>query len=206
MFDNYRYVGRHREQAASSLTARALTTAVAATALSLTSVGVAGAAPADAWDQLAQCESGGNWAINTGNGYYGGLQFSPTTWRAFGGEGMPHNASRAEQIRVAERTLAAQGWGAWPACSRKLGLRGDPPRQAAQEAPRETRETTREVARETREAPRHRASSGDYTVKPGDTLGSIAAAHGTNWRALFGKNRDVVENPNLIFAGETLDI
>jgi LysM repeat protein len=75
------------------------------------------------WDRLAQCESGGNWGINTGNGYSGGLQFSAGTWRANGGSGSAHNASRAEQIRVAERVRASQGWGAWPACSSKLGLR-----------------------------------------------------------------------------------
>ena len=75
------------------------------------------------WDRLAQCESGGNWGINTGNGYSGGLQFTPGTWRANGGGGSAHNASRAEQIRVAERVRASQGWGAWPACSAKLGLR-----------------------------------------------------------------------------------
>jgi resuscitation-promoting factor RpfA len=84
------------------------------------------AAPVSTWDALAQCESTGNWSINSGNGYYGGLQFSPSTWRAFGGSGMPHQASKAEQIRVAENTLAAQGWGAWPACSAKLGLYGTP--------------------------------------------------------------------------------
>jgi LysM repeat protein len=83
------------------------------------------AAPAGGgvWDRLAQCESGGNWGINTGNGYSGGLQFSPGTWAANGGTGSAHNASRAEQIRVAERVRASQGWGAWPACSSKLGLR-----------------------------------------------------------------------------------
>ena len=75
------------------------------------------------WDRLAQCESGGNWGINTGNGYSGGLQFSPGTWAAHGGSGSAANASRAEQIRVAERVRASQGWGAWPACSSKLGLR-----------------------------------------------------------------------------------
>jgi resuscitation-promoting factor RpfB len=75
------------------------------------------------WDKLAQCESGGNWSINTGNGYYGGLQFSLSTWRAHGGSGMPHNASREEQIRIAKKVQASQGWGAWPACSAKLGLR-----------------------------------------------------------------------------------
>ena len=75
------------------------------------------------WDRLAQCESGGNWSINTGNGYSGGLQFAAGTWRANGGTGSAHTASRADQIRVAERVRATQGWGAWPACSAKLGLR-----------------------------------------------------------------------------------
>jgi len=75
------------------------------------------------WDKLAQCESGGNWSINTGNGYYGGLQFSLSTWRAYGGSGMPHEASREEQIRIAKKVQASDGWGAWPACTSKLGLR-----------------------------------------------------------------------------------
>jgi uncharacterized protein YabE (DUF348 family) len=75
------------------------------------------------WDKLAQCESGGNWSINTGNGYYGGLQFSLSTWRAYGGSGMPHEASREEQIRIAKKVQASDGWGAWPACTAKLGLR-----------------------------------------------------------------------------------
>jgi LysM repeat protein len=75
------------------------------------------------WDRLAQCESGGNWSISTGNGYYGGLQFSQGSWSAAGGTGNPANASREEQIRVAQNLQAQQGWGAWPACSRALGLR-----------------------------------------------------------------------------------
>jgi LysM repeat protein len=85
----------------------------------------ASAAPASGsvWDQLAQCESGGNWGTNTGNGYSGGLQFAQGTWAANGGSGSAHNASREEQIQVAERVRASQGWGAWPACSSKLGLR-----------------------------------------------------------------------------------
>ena len=77
----------------------------------------AGAANADVnWDAVAACESGGNWAINTGNGYYGGLQFTPGTWSANGGSGMPNQASREEQIRVAENVLRRQGIGAWPVC------------------------------------------------------------------------------------------
>lgn len=75
------------------------------------------------WDRLAACESGGNWSINTGNGFYGGLQFTLSSWRAVGGTGYPHQASKAEQIARAEMLKARQGWGAWPACSAKLGLR-----------------------------------------------------------------------------------
>ena len=86
-------------------------------------VGVADAAPKGNWDRLAKCESGGRWNTATGNGYYGGLQFSKSTWKAHGGKGSPHKASRSEQIRVAEKVLRSQGWKAWPACSRKLGLR-----------------------------------------------------------------------------------
>jgi len=75
------------------------------------------------WDQLAKCEAGGNWAINTGNGYYGGLQFNPGTWAANGGAGLPHQASREEQIAVAEKIRSASGgFGAWPGCAAKLGL------------------------------------------------------------------------------------
>ena len=75
------------------------------------------------WDRLAQCESGGNWAINTGNGYYGGLQFNLQTWRAYGGAGYPHTSSRETQIAVATRLRDARGgYGAWPSCSAKLGL------------------------------------------------------------------------------------
>lgn len=75
------------------------------------------------WDALAQCESGGNWFINTGNGYYGGLQFSLASWESVGGTGYPHEHPAATQIEMGRRLQARQGWGAWPACSRKLGLR-----------------------------------------------------------------------------------
>jgi uncharacterized protein YabE (DUF348 family) len=83
----------------------------------------ASVASGSVWDRLAQCESGGNWSINTGNGYYGGLQFSASTWRAYGGSGLPHQNSRAQQIAIAQKLQAAAGWGQWPACSAKLGLR-----------------------------------------------------------------------------------
>lgn len=76
------------------------------------------------WDALAQCESGGNWSINTGNGFYGGLQFAQQSWSGVGMSGSPATATRAQQIEAGERLLAIQGWGAWPACSAKLGLYG----------------------------------------------------------------------------------
>lgn len=84
------------------------------------------AATARQWERLAQCESSGNWRANTGNGYYGGLQFHPRTWRGFGGgvyAPYAHRASKAQQIAIAEKVLRAQGWKAWPTCSRKVGLR-----------------------------------------------------------------------------------
>ncbi|MFC3298385.1 LysM peptidoglycan-binding domain-containing protein [Arthrobacter agilis] len=120
-----------------STTARRGFAAVALTGLGLgAAAGAANAAPASDWDALAQCESGGNWGINTGNGFSGGLQFTPSTWAGFGGQGLPQNASREQQIAVAENVLAGQGWGAWPACSAKLGLNsaanpGGVPAQAA---------------------------------------------------------------------------
>lgn len=94
-------------------------------------VSAGSAASADAatlrtWDRLANCESGGRWHINTGNGYYGGLQFSSGTWAGYGGHRFARQASgasRLEQIKVAERVKNAQGWAAWPVCSRKVGLR-----------------------------------------------------------------------------------
>jgi len=105
------------------------TAALAAVTTLVPVVGVqapASAAPERTWNRLAQCESGGRWHIDTGNGYYGGLQISKRTWNGFGGRKharFPDRATKAEQIRVAERIRRAQGWGAWPACSSRLGLR-----------------------------------------------------------------------------------
>ncbi|MBS9371388.1 transglycosylase family protein [Rhodococcus sp. B50] len=87
------------------------------------------------WDGVAQCESGGNWAINTGNGYYGGLQFSQSTWEANGGSGRADQASKAEQIRVAENTLKTQGPGAWPVCGQYLTTESAPAPEAPAPAP-----------------------------------------------------------------------
>jgi hypothetical protein len=76
-----------------------------------------------AWDRLAQCESGGNWAANTGNGYYGGIQFSLSSWQAVGGTGRPDQASRETQIAMGQRLWNQGGWSHWPACSSQLGYR-----------------------------------------------------------------------------------
>lgn len=127
-------MGRHSKQT-TSLTKKALAGAAATAAFAGLMAPEATAAPDSDWDRLAQCESGGNWAINTGNGYHGGLQFSASTWQAFGGGQFAPTAnlaSREQQIIVAERTLAQQGWGAWPACSARLGLSSAPTNRDAQ--------------------------------------------------------------------------
>lgn len=177
--------------------------------------GTANAVPNSVWDRLAQCESGGNWQINTGNGYYGGLQFSAGTWRAFGGKGLPHQASRGQQIAVAERTLAAQGWGAWPACSRKLGLRSyaAEPKKVRAAAPAAAPAAEPKKVRSAAPAPAPAAApvakeGADYAVVQGDTLSTIAARENVpgGWQAIFERNQDVVSDPDLIFVGQQLDL
>ncbi|WP_030341473.1 transglycosylase family protein [Streptomyces sp. NRRL S-1022] len=119
--------GKHRRP---SKAVRAITLAGvtgAAVAAPLMAAGNASAATSAEWDKVAQCESGGNWSINTGNGYYGGLQFSASTWAAYGGTAyapQANQAGKAQQIAVAEKVLAAQGKGAWPVCG--TGLSGTP--------------------------------------------------------------------------------
>jgi hypothetical protein len=157
--------------------------------------GNADAAPASVWDRVAQCESGGNWGTNTGNGFSGGLQFTPSTWRAYGGEGSPEGASREQQIAVAERVLAAQGWNAWPACSRKMGLRGEA-------AEPDNAPAARKVS-----APATAGRSGaTYTVRRGDTLGKIAKAHGTSVAALYAANRGALSSPHVLRVGASLHV
>jgi resuscitation-promoting factor RpfA len=177
---------------------RAAACGLAVAAIATAGVGLA-AAPANAastatWDAIAQCESSGNWSINTGNGYYGGLQFLPATWRAFGGTGNPAHASKATQIKIAERVLKVQGWGAWPACSARLGLYGKSGSIAS--APKAS-------------APKAVKYSGKtYTVKPGDTLSKIAKKVGVagGWKRLAAANKATVKNPNLIYVGQKLRI
>ncbi|MCB0926545.1 MAG: transglycosylase family protein [Mycolicibacterium insubricum] len=130
--------GRHRKPTSSAKSvAKIAVTGVALAGGSLTLASIANAAPDSEWDQVARCESGGNWAINTGNGYQGGLQFSSSTWRGHGGgEFAPaaNLATKDQQIAIAERVLASQGRGAWPVCGR--GLSGATPRNVVREAPK----------------------------------------------------------------------
>lgn len=215
MIKKLTYRGRHRKTTPGTVV-KASAVSAAVLAGSLVLGGTASAAqPTDVWDQLAQCESGGNWAINTGNGFFGGLQHTLSTWRAFGGSGSPQNASRSEQIAVATRVQASQGWGAWPACSKKLGLSGKPPAQAAvpKAAPKavDKKKVTPAAPKPAPKAsaPKHAAAgSGGYEVVAGDTLSKIAARNHVagGWQALFNKNKGTVENPNVIFPGEKLSL
>lgn len=109
-----------------NISIRRAAVALALGGLSVGALAVPSANAADlaTWEKLAQCESGGNWSINTGNGFYGGLQFTQQSWNGVGMSGSPHTASKEAQIEAGERLLALQGWGAWPACTAKYGLSG----------------------------------------------------------------------------------
>jgi resuscitation-promoting factor RpfA len=178
------------------------------------------------WDAIAACESSGNWHIATGNGFYGGLQFTQSTWNAYGGKAYAaraDQATREQQIAVAQRTLAGQGIGAWPVCGKRAGstqhyaAAPSAPRHAhaSSSAPRHAHASS-SSAPATRYQPRHAApagtehvASGTYVVRTGDTLGRIAANHGVpgGWESLYRNNIRVVgSNPNLIFPGERLAI
>ncbi|WP_291473727.1 MULTISPECIES: resuscitation-promoting factor Rpf1 domain-containing protein [Corynebacterium] len=118
-------MGRHNTRTRLTSTKRLAVAGIAVAGMGAALAPAATAAPDSDWDALAQCESGGDWSINTGNGFHGGLQFSPSTWSGYGGEEFApyaYQASREEQIVVGERVLAGQGWGAWPSCSSQLGL------------------------------------------------------------------------------------
>lgn len=138
--------GRHRKPTNTGRTvAKVAVTGAMISGAGAALAGNASAAPDSDWDRLAQCEAGGNWAINTGNGYHGGLQFSQSTWQAHGGGDYAptaNQASREQQIAVAEKVLASQGWGAWPSCSSSLGLSsGSTPREAPADTPAVQTET-----------------------------------------------------------------
>lgn len=213
--------------------------AVSAAGLALSATAANAAAPTatsgSTWDALAQCESGGNWAINTGNGFSGGLQFTPQTWAGFGGTGAPENASRAQQIAVAEKVQATQGWGAWPACAAKLGLSGgggaaapqiqpqSAPVQAAPAQAAPVQVQAAPVAQAPVQAPvqapapvqthaKHAApvalSGETYTIQSGDTLSKIAEKLGVTggWQSLADANADSITDPDLVFVGQVLQL
>lgn len=163
------------------------------------------------WDAIAQCESSGNWGANTGNGYYGGLQFKQSTWEANGGSGNPANASREEQIRVANNVLQSQGIGAWPVCGKKGG--GGAAAPAKSKAPTTNSGGGKAKGKKApaRSAPVQPAlvasnPNGDYTVVPGDSLSKIATAQNVpgGWQALFEKNKQFIGDPNLIVPGQKI--
>jgi LysM repeat protein len=189
----------------------------------LAATGNAVAADGGVWDRIAQCESGGNWHINTGNGYYGGLQFSAGTWRAYGGSAYASTAdkaSREAQIAVATKVQHAQGWGAWPVCSARAGAYGGAPASSGsastKAAPEEvaSKKVSKNVSKQPSKAParstehtNRNSSRGDYTVREGDTLSTIAARHGTSWQRLYAANKSVIGgDPNLIVPGQQLDL
>ncbi|MFD5692068.1 transglycosylase family protein [Streptomyces rubiginosohelvolus] len=222
--------GRHRRYQPSRINRASLTVTAggAGIALPLITAASAGAASGEVWEKVAACESSGNWAINTGNGYYGGLQFSGSTWAAFGGtEYAPRAdlATREQQIAIAERVLDGQGPRAWPTCSVRAGLTrgGDAPdtTPGTGTAPQSAGSRTAQAPaapqsappRQTRPAeatPTHVPGKRDaYTVASGDSLSGIASAQRVpgGWQGLYAANRTVVGNdPDLIFPGQRLSL
>ena len=199
------FAGKHRKQ---SRAVRGIAKIVVAGAIVAVPMSIA-AIPASAdtstinWDAIAQCESGGNWSIDTGNGYYGGLQFNESTWLANGGTGSPANATREQQIAVAERVAAGRGTEPWPVCGKHGGSATVAHHSSVPTTKKSTHKATTPAV--TTAAPQS-ASNGDYTVAAGDTLSSIAQKQSVagGWEALWNKNKSIVANPNLIFPGQSL--
>ncbi|MEU9232009.1 transglycosylase family protein [Streptomyces subrutilus] len=229
--------GKHRRGSKAVRIVTLAGVAGVAVAAPLMAAGTASAATASEWDKVAQCESGGNWAINTGNGYYGGLQFSSSTWAGYGGKAyaaQANQATKAQQIAVAEKVLKGQGKGAWPHCGKGLsnssysggGATEAAPKQEKKTEPKKTQpkktepkktepkktEPKRAEAPTTRsersEAPAPKTGNGSYEVKSGDTLGTIADANGVQggWQKLFELNKDIVSDADLIFPGQKLKL
>ncbi|MDX3073280.1 transglycosylase family protein [Streptomyces sp. MI02-7b] len=179
-------------------------------ALPLIAATGAGAATAGTWDKVAQCESSGDWSINTGNGYYGGLQFTPSTWKAYGGTAFASRADLAtkdQQIRVAERVLDGQGPGAWPVCSQRAGLTGGGPEPRTGIPVQKKTRTERPAAHDAVTKRQRDAHDASYRVVSGDTLSGIAEEQDVpgGWSRLYEANRPVVgADPDLIFPGQEL--
>ena len=194
-------------------------------ALALSSgIGLVGVAPAEAaattvWDRVAQCESAGNWKINTGNGFYGGVQFAAGTWKAYGGStyaSQAHLATKAEQIAIARRVLAGQGPGAWPVCSRRAGLtksNGKADRNALPASNPGTSKTQNlsdskvKIAKKSAEK-KYSATGKTVHVKRGDTLRKIAKRYDVEggWKGLWKLNKKTIKDPNLIYIGQIIKI
>lgn len=221
--------GRHRRYQPSRINRASLTVTVggAGIALPLLTAASAGAASTDMWEKVAACESTGDWHVNTGNGYYGGLQFTRSTWAAYGGTVYAPRAdlaTRDQQIAIAEKVLDGQGPGAWPACSVRAGLTrgGDAPDIAPQtqgsrpaEAGKKAGSSPAPAAKTT--PPSAKAASptsvpgvrDSYTVAHGDSLSGIAATERVRggWQRLYAANRTVVgSDPDLILPGQRLTL
>ncbi|MFE2107210.1 transglycosylase family protein [Kitasatospora sp. NPDC059463] len=174
------------------------------------------------WDRVAACESSGNWRINSGNGYFGGLQFDQPTWRENGGLAYAPRAdlaSREQQIAVADNLAARRGLSPWPVCGTRAARTSERPpvktrpaekkAPAERKAPVEKEETTTApgTSAETSAAPPPADGSGIWTVVPGDTLESIADRFGIpgGWPVLYERNRTLLgEDPDLIQPGQDL--
>ena len=213
---------KHRAISTRHVAALAAATGLAAIA-GLGTAGAAQAASGSTWDAVAQCESGGNWSINTGNGYYGGLQFAQGTWEGHGGTQYAPRAdlaSRAQQIAIAENVLASQGPGAWPVCSVRAGLTAggaayEAPAPAEQApAPQQTRQAPAQPATPApaEQAPAQTAPTQqdapatelvEHVIERGETTASIAEDHDTTVAELVGIN-DLLDGGRLIFAGEVM--
>ncbi|MFH9075451.1 transglycosylase family protein [Streptomyces alboflavus] len=222
--------GRHRRYQPSRINRASLTVTAggAGIALPLMSAGTGHAADVDTWNKVAACESTNNWSINTGNGYYGGLQFTQSTWEAYGGTAYASRAdlaTKSQQIAVAEKVLDGQGPGAWPVCSQRAGLTrgGDSPdlrpatapqaKKATGEAktdgtPRTPKRTVRDVKPEV--TPQSTAGTARmYTVVRGDTLSGIAEERRVRggWPQLYENNRRAIgADPDLITPGQRLSL
>ncbi|OLZ74144.1 hypothetical protein AV521_00095 [Streptomyces sp. IMTB 2501] len=177
--------------------------------LPLLAPAVSRAASATTWDRVAACESGGNWSTNTGNGNYGGLQFTQPTWVAYGGTAYARRADlagRAEQINVAEAVLARQGPGAWPVCSVRAHLTRDGGQSATAQHPGVP---LRAAASSHSRGGTGQRSHATYTVREGDTLSGVArqAAVRGGWQRLYAANRNVIgPDPDVIQPGQQLTL
>ncbi|MFG2328153.1 transglycosylase family protein [Streptomyces sp. NPDC048604] len=222
--------GRHRRYQPSRINRASLTVTAggAGMALPLIGAGDAHAASLDVWEKVAACESSHNWRINTGNGYFGGLQFSQSTWEAYGGTRYAPRAdlaTRDQQIAIAEKVLAGQGPGAWPTCSVRAGLTrgGDAPditsnggrKPEAGPTEQSARKPVEQVTRQsTKQTPPVTPTTVPtvrkmYTVEPGDSLSGIARDERVTggWQGLYEANRRVVgDDPDLIFPGQRLSL